>query len=209
MAKLLNSKCKKCRREGVKLFLKGERCLSPKCPILKRNYPPGVHGPKGRKRTTEYGTQLREKQKAKRIYGINERQFRNYYRKAISKKGDTGQILQQLLQMRFDNVIYLLRLARSRVQARQMVGHGLFLVNGKKVNIPSYQLKTKDEITIKPEKEKAKIFADLEKRLEKEELPAWLHLDSKTQKARILNQPTGDELDKTFNPRLIVEFYSK
>ena len=144
MAKLLNSKCKKCRREGVKLFLKGERCLSPKCPILKRNYPPGVHGPKGRKRTTEYGTQLREKQKAKRIYGINERQFRNYYRKAISKKGDTGQILQQLLQMRFDNVIYLLRLARSRVQARQMVGHGLFLVNGKKVNIPSYQLKTKD-----------------------------------------------------------------
>ena len=210
MAKDLDPKCKKCRREGVKLFLKGQKCFSPKCPIVRRNYPPGLHGQKGRRgRMTEYGQQLREKQKAKRVYGILERQFRNYYQKAIKQRGDTGEIIQQLLEMRLDNVIYRSGFADSRKQARQMVNHGLFLVNGKKVNIPSYQLKPKDEITIKPEKTKAKIFTDLEKKLEKKEFPNWLHFDLKTNTVKILNKPTGNELEKTFNPRLIVEFYSK
>jgi len=209
MAKTLDPKCKQCRREGSKLFLKGERCFSPKCPILKRNYPPGIHGPKGRRRQTEYGQQLREKQKAKKAYGILERQFRNYYRKAIAQKGDTGEIIQQLLEMRLDNVIYRLNLAKSRKQARQMVTHNLFLVNGKTVNIPSYQLKAKDEITIKPEKAKAKNFADLEKKLEKQETPGWVSFDLKTKTAKILNKPSGNELEQIFNPRLIVEFYSR
>jgi len=209
MAKILDPKCKQCRREGVKLFLKGEKCFSPKCPIIKRNYPPGIHGPKGRRRTTEYGTQLREKQKAKKIYGILERQFSNYYQEAMRRSGDTGEILQQLLETRFDNVIYRSGLATSRAQARQMVNHGLFLVNGKKVNIPSYGLRPKDEITIKPEKSESKAFADLEKRLEKYETPSWIHLDLKEKKVKILNIPTGEELEQTFSPRLIVEFYSK
>ncbi len=209
MAKTLDPKCKQCRREGTKLFLKGERCFSPKCPILKRNYPPGLHGPKGRRRQTEYGQQLREKQKAKRVYGILERQFRNYYRKAITQKGDTGEIIQQFLEMRLDNVIYRLNLAKSRKQARQMVTHNLFLVNGKTVNIPSYQIKAKDEITIKPEKAKVKNFADLEKKLEKQKIPGWVSFDLKTTTAKILNKPSGSELEQIFNPRLIVEFYSR
>jgi len=209
MAKILDPKCKQCRREGAKLFLKGEKCFSPKCPILRRNYPPGIHGPKGHGRPTEYGTQLREKQKAKKIYGILEKQFRNYYQKAINQPGDTGEILQQLLETRLDNVIYRSGLANSRTKARQLVSHGLFLINGKKVNIPSYQVKTKDEITIKPEKNKAKVFSELEKKLEKYETPAWIHLDLKEKKVKVLNKPTGKELEQIFNPRLIVEFYSK
>lgn len=209
MAKNLDPKCKQCRREGTKLFLKGEKCFSPKCPMIKRNYPPGIHGTKRQKRLTEYGQQLREKQKAKRIYGILEKQFRNYYKKAIHKKGDTGEILQQFLEMRLDNIVYRSGLAKSRNQARQMVNHGLFLVNGKKVDIPSYQVKPKDEISIKPEKAKAKNFADLDKTLEKHEAPNWISFDKKDKKAKILNKPAGGELDQPFNPRLIVEFYSK
>lgn len=209
MARSLDPKCKQCRREGIKLFLKGEKCFSAKCPMIKRNYPPGVHGPKGRRRSTEYGTQLREKQKAKKIYGILERQFRNYYLKAIRQKGDTGEIIQQLLETRLDNVIYKAGFAQSRKQARQMVNHGLFLVNDKKVNIPSFQLKPKDEITIKPQKTKAKIFADLDKKLEKYNVPSWLNLDLKAKKIKVLNKPKQEELEQTFNPRLIVEFYSK
>ena len=209
MAKDLNAKCKQCRREGMKLFLKGEKCFSPKCPMIKRNYPPGLHGQKGRRRSTEYGQQLREKQKAKRIYGILERQFRNYYLKAIKKQGDTGEIIQQLLETRLDNMVYRLGLTNSRRQARQLVNHGLFTVNGKKVNIASYQIKAKDEIAIKESKIKAKIFSDLEKRLEKKEAPSWISFDVKNKKAKILNIPKSDELEQTFNPRLIVEFYSK
>ncbi len=209
MGKLLDPKCKQCRREGTKLFLKGEKCLSVKCPIVKRNYPPGIHGVKGRRRPTEYGNQLREKQKAKRVYGILERQFRNYYLKAIRQKGDTGETIQQFLEMRLDNIIFRLGLAKSRKQARQMVNHGLFLVNNKKVNIPSYQVRTKDEIAINPGKIESKIFTDLEKKLEDYESPAWISFDIKTKKAKILNKPSGKELEQTFNPRLIVEFYSK
>jgi len=177
--------------------------------MIKRNYPPGLHGSKRQSRPTEYGQQLREKQKAKKIYGVLEKQFRNYYQKAIKQKGDTGEILQQLLELRLDNVIYRLGFAKSRTQARQMVSHNFFLINGKKVNIPSCQLKPKDEITIKPEKAKAKIFTESNKQTEKQEVPNWINLDLKTKKAKILNIPKQDELDQTFNPRLIVEFYSR
>jgi len=209
MPKVTDPKCKKCRREGTKLFLKGEKCFTSKCPIVRRNYPPGVHGVKGRRRPTEYGNQLREKQKAKRIYGILERQFRNYYQKAIKQRGDTGEILQQMLELRLDNIIYRLGLAKSRKQARQMVSHNLFLVNAKKVNIPSFQATPKDEITIKPTKLKIKNFIDLEQKLEKHETPSWIYFDLKNKTAKILNKPKKEELEQTFNPRLIVEFYSK
>ncbi|MFA6215089.1 MAG: 30S ribosomal protein S4 [Patescibacteria group bacterium] len=207
MPKTLTSKCKQCRREGTKLFLKGDRCSSPKCAIITRNYAPGVHGVKRQSRLTQYGTQLREKQKAKRVYGIFERQFRNYYLKAKRLKGDTGEMIQQFLEMRLDNIIYRAGIAKSRSQARQMVNHGLFLVNGKKVNIPSYQVKTKDQITLK--KEEKKIFADLDKKLAKYQFPGWLSFSLETKTIKILNKPSGTELEKTFNPRLIVEFYSK
>jgi len=194
---------KACRRYGLKL------CQSDKCPVTRRSYPPGIHGVKGKKRLTEYGTQLREKQIAKAIYGIRESQFHNYYKKAIKQKGDTGQIIQQFLEMRLDNVVFRVGLAKSRRQARQMVSHGLFLINGKKVNIPSYQLKAKDQITIKPEKEKVKNFAELDKKLEKYAMPDWVSFDLKTNTAKILNKPSGDESERIFDPRLIVEFYSK
>lgn len=209
MSKNLNPKCKQCRREGAKLFLKGDKCFSAKCPIIKKNYPPGAHGAKRQSRPTEFGQQLREKQKAKKVYGVMERQFRNYFDKARRQKGDTGEIMRQLLELRFDNVIFKSGIAKSRRQARQMINHGQFLVNNKKVNIPSCQLKPKDEISIKPQKAGHKIFIDLEKRLEKENRPAWLKLDLKNQTVKILNKPQGGELEQTYNPRLIVEFYSK
>ena len=183
--------------------------MSPKCAIIKRNFPPGAHGAKGKKRLTEYGTQLREKQKAKRIYGIFEKQLYNYYAKARRLPGDTGEIITQMLQLRLDNVIYQIGLAKSRMQARQMVSHKLFYVNGKKVNIPSFQLSVKDEISIKPSKAGSQAFADLAKKLEKKEFPSWISFDLKAMTAKIVAKPTGDELDKSFNPRLIVEFYSK
>ena len=194
---------KACRRYGIKL------CQSEKCPVMRRNYPPGVHGPKGPRRLTPYGLQLAEKQKAKIIYGLRERQFRNYYEKAIKQKGDTGLILQQLLEMRLDNAIFRLGLAKTRPQARQMVSHNFFLVNGRKVNIPSYQLKTKDEIEVKPNKAKANFFNNLEDKLAKQKTPSWLNLDIKMVKGKVTSRPTIDDIEHLFNPRSIVEYYSK
>lgn len=191
------------RRLGIR------RTDSPKDPVVRRNYPPGIHGPKGRKRITEYGSQLAEKQKAKVVYNLAERQFRKYYETANRRQGDTGQILLQLLELRLDNVIYRLGLAKTRPQARQMVNHGFFLVNNKKVDIPSYQVKPKDEITIKTQKSKSKLFDNLTKALEKHETPAWLFFDPKELKAKVLGLPKPEEAEGIFNPRLIVEFYSK
>jgi len=207
MAKNLDPKCKQCRREGEKLFLKGEKCNSAKCPAIKRNYPPGVHGVKRQKRLTQYGQQLREKQKAKRIYGLLEKQFKNYYEKAVKKQGDTGKLLNQMLEMRFDNVIYRAGLANSRKKSRQMVNHGLFKINGKKVDIPSCQVKTKDEITINPKNADSKLFADLN--LDKKDVVSWIHVDPKELKVKIINKPTPKEIEQSFNSRLIVEFYSR
>ncbi|MAF13269.1 MAG: 30S ribosomal protein S4 [Parcubacteria group bacterium] len=194
---------KACRRYGIKL------CQSDKCPVIRRNYKPGIHGNKRRARLTEYGTQLREKQIAKAIYGIMEKQFSNYYKKAINQQGDTGELIQQMLETRLDNAVFRAGFAKTRPLARQLVSHGMFLVNGKKTNIPSYQIKVKDEISIKPEKIKAKVFNDLEKKLEKYTVPSWLALDLKNNKVKVVSRPSGNELENTFNPRLIVEFYSK
>lgn len=210
MSKDLNPKCKQCRREGIKLYLKGEKCNSGKCPIVKRNYAPGIHGVKGKKRLTGYGIQLREKQKAKRIFGLLEKQFKNYFEKAIRQKGDTGDLFFQLLKMRLDNIIFELGLAKSRKQARQLVNHGNFLVNGKKVNIPSMALKPNDKITIKKEKlDKSKIFKDITGKLEKHETPNWLYIDKKTLEAKVLEYSKYNSKSAPFNVKLIIEFYSR
>jgi small subunit ribosomal protein S4 len=209
MGRNIDPKCKQCRREGEKLNLKGDKCLGPKCPITRRPFAPGQHGPTSRTRMTPYGLQLREKQKAKRIYGMLERQFHNYFVKAASKRGDTGVFLKQYLELRLDNVIYRMGFAKSRVQARQMVGHGLFSVNGKKVDIPSYQVRPADLITVSATKTAKKAFAEVKDRLAKHQAPGWLSLDVAGIQGKVLNRPTAEELDKSFNVKQIVEFYSR
>jgi|SRR3989344_2848561 len=203
MSRYTGPKHRLCRREGVKL------CDSPKCPLSRRNYPPGVHGPKGYPRLTPYGEQLREKQKAKRLYGVQERQFRNYFETAIRRKGDTGSFISQMLEKRLDNTVYRSGFATTRSQARQMVSHGFFTVNGKKVDIPSYQVQQKDVIGIKENKAKSKLFLDLDKKFQKLELPAWLFLDAKSKSVKIVSDPVIDEVAQIFNIRSIVEFYSR
>jgi len=209
MASTSNAKCRLCRRQGDKLFLRGERCSSAKCAIIRRNYPPGVHGQKGTGRLTGYGIQLREKQKAKRLYGVMETQFRNYFESAKKLKGDTSEHLVRNLETRLDNVVYKLGFARSRAMARQMVSHGLLTVNDKKVNIPSYAVRTNDVIRIKDNKTSKKIFENLKDRLNKHETPSWLLLDANKLEGKILGMPEGDELKQLFDPKLIVEFYSR
>lgn len=209
MGRNLKPKCKICRRVGEKLFLRGERCFTSKCILVKRNYPPGMHGVKKATRLTGYGMQLREKQKAKQIYGIVEKQFRNYFRKASKKKGDTSESLLQLLELRLDNIVYRLGFAKSRAQARQIVQHGHILVNNKKVNIPSFQVKPKDTIALREKSLKLAPFVDLPKILEKHELPSWLSLDSKKMEGRVLGMPTKEELKVPFDIKMIVEYYSR
>lgn len=209
MSKNLEPKCRKCRRENVKLMLKGERCYSSKCGMVKRAYPPGVHGAKGAPRLTEYGTQLREKQKAKRYYGLLEKQFSNYYKKAATQKGNTVDNFMQALEMRFDNVVHLLGFAASRYQARELVNHGHFLVNKKKVNIPSYQVKVNDEITLREKSQNNKFFQEVIKTLAKKTVPEWLDLDAKTLKAKVLEGPKTTTVKTIFDPKLIIEFYSR
>jgi small subunit ribosomal protein S4 len=209
MAKKLGAQCKICRREGKKLFLKGERCFTSKCALVKRNFPPGMHGVKGRGRLTSYGIQLREKQQAKQIYGISERQLRNYFKKATQKKGDTSEFLLQLLESRLDNVVYRLGFAKSRKIARQLVNHGHFLVNNKKVTIPSYQAKPNDIITLREKSLKSAFFADLPKILEKVEVPNWLFLDVKKMEGKVLNKPDKNTIVVPFDINKIIEFYSR
>lgn len=211
MGRPLDSKCKQCRREGTKLFLKGERCDTSKCAMVKRNYIPGVHGPKlGRgKRMTGYGTQLREKQKAKRTYRILEKQFKNYFDKAINKTGDTGGNLFTLLEMRFDNVIYRSGLAASRDKARQLIGHGHFLINGQKVNIPSYQLKVNDKITIREKSKKMEPFVNLSEKLQKKQVIDWLVLDPKELKVTVAEIASLEKNEPGFDLTLITEYYSR
>lgn len=194
-------KCKICRREGQKLFLKGEKCSSPKCPFTRRSYAPGQHGQVAKK-ISDYGIQLREKQKAKRIYGISERQFKNYFKVASKKAGDTEEILFQLLERRLDNVIYRLGFAPSRRAARQAISHGHFLVNQKKVNIPSYLIKKNDKI------EFVKKPTNLQLKKE-EEIPSWLKLDKSKLVGQCLSFPTKKELEGNIDMAQIIEFYSK
>ena len=209
MARILGAKCKQCRREGQKLFLKGERCFSPKCAIVKRNYPPGVHGPTARIKHSDYGVRLREKQKAKRIYRILERQFRNYFVDALKEKGKTGENLLRLVEQRFDNVIYRAGFAGSRDLARQLVGHGHFLINGQKVNIPSYLVKSGDVITLAKKSETVPLFAALDKRFENYVPPGWLNVDVKEKSIKVLALPDVTDVMREINVNLIVEFYSR
>lgn len=207
---LKDRQCAQCRRAQKKLFLKGDRCLTPKCTLVKRNYPPGAHGAKTTKtRATEYGLQLKEKQEAKRTYGLREKQFHNYFKKALRKKGETGEILLQLLETRLDNIIFRSGFAISRASARQLVNHGHFLVNGGKVNIPSFQVKTGQIITIKESSRRLSIFEQLIKTLENFKAPSWLSVDPKELKSQLLKIPTKEEINTPLDLKLIVEFYSR
>ncbi len=209
MSKNLDPKCKQCRREGIKLYLKGERCYTNKCAMVKRNYAPGLHGIKGRKRLSDYGLQLREKQKSKRIYNILEKQFKNYYLKANRQKGDVGENLLSLLERRLDNTIFRLGLANSRAQARQIVNHGHILVNKRKVNIPSYLVKKNDIINLSKRSLEKNYFKQTIKSIKKEKIPKWLFLDEREIKAKVVDFPKKDDADQNIDTRLIIEYYSK
>lgn len=211
MARNLNPKCKQCRREGVKLFLKGERCSGSKCALVKRNYIPGVHGVRLGKggRMTGYGLQLREKQKAKRAYHILEKQFKNYFTKATKKRGNTAEYLYALLESRMDNIIYRAGFAGSYDSARQMVSHGSFLVNGRRSDIPSRQLKVKDKITIKATKKELGLFKDLAERLKTREIPEWLNVDAKEAEITVIGLPSLATETPSYDLKQIIEFYSR
>jgi small subunit ribosomal protein S4 len=211
MARILTASCRQCRREGVKLFLKGEKCQGAKCTLIKRNYVPGQHGLSRRRgKPSDYSSQLREKQKVKRIYGVLETQFRNYFEKADHKQGVTGEILLQLLETRLDNVVYRLGFAPSRKQARQLVSHAHFTVNGKKVNIPSYQLKIGDKVAVIKESEADRYFKEvLPNEIAKVTTPIWLKLDAKKLTGELTAIPARIDLDPEINEQLIVELYSK
>ncbi len=191
-----------CRRVGEKL------CTTDKCPTLRRNYPPGVHGPTGKIRLTPFGIQQQEKQKAKWIYGLRERQFRNYFEKAKKVKGDTGRLLSQYLEMRLDNVVFRLGWAKTRSQARQIVKHGKIEVNGRKLDVPSYITRPNDVIIIKKAAQESPYFKALIPSLEKHETPSWLN-SSGNFTGKVLNMPPDEELKQNFDAKLIVEFYSR
>ena len=206
MARDTGPQCKQCRREGMKLFLKGERCLTDKCGVERRAYPPGDHG-RGRSRQSEYRVQLREKQKARRYYGVLEKQFRNYYAKASRQSGVTGENLLRLLESRFDNVLVRLGFAGSRRQARQMIRHGHWHINGRRVDIPSYQLKTDDVITMKPSAPVEPVVRDATELTSA--VPAWLQADHDGLTAKVLRLPERAEITTPVQEQLIVELYSK
>jgi small subunit ribosomal protein S4 len=200
--------CRICRREGMKLYLKGTRCESDKCAFERRGYAPGQHGQKRRK-DTEYGLQLREKQKVKRIYGVLEKQFRRYFSIAARTKGVTGETLLQLLEQRLDNTVYRLGFAESRRQARQVVRHGMVIVNGKKVDIPSYTLKAGDKISIQDKFKENPVLKRSVESLQKRGVPEWLEVDTTTLSGSFKKVPTKDEIALPVQEQLIVELYSK
>lgn len=212
MARYIGPSCKQCRREGMKLYLKGDKCYTDKCPFEGRAYPPGQHGKETafrRRKLSDYAMQLREKQKARRIYGVLERQFRRYYHDAQRRPGLTGENLLAVLESRLDNVVYRLGLADSRAQARQLVMHGHFTVNGRKTNIPSFLVRPNDLVGVRPESRRAKYFKERRDLLGKRQVPAWLSLDEETLDGRVLVLPTRQEIDVPVEEQLIVEFYSR
>ncbi len=208
MATYREAKCRLCRREGGKLFLKGEKCYTGKCPFEKRPTPPGPQHGNGRRKVSEYGRQLREKQKVKRIYGVQEGQFRAYFEEADRMKGITGENMLSLLERRLDNVIYRMGIGASRAQARQLVNHGHFLVNGKKVNIPSYIVKAGDTVTVKPAKTSNKYFEQI-KAMKVGAMPKWLEFDPEKLEGKIIALPTREDVDGQIAEHMIVELYSK
>lgn len=208
MAKYTESVCRLCRREGLKLYLKGDRCYTPKCSVERRAYAPGQHG-QGRKKVSEYGLQLREKQKARRMYGILEGQFRRYFEKAERQKGITGENLLRLLERRLDNVIYRLGFGSSRSESRQLVRHGHFTVNGRKVNIPSFMVRVGDVIAVRDKSKESPRIKELLERAGERTPPAWLELEADQARARVVDLPTRDQIDAPVQEHLIVELYSR
>ncbi len=206
MARYTDANCRLCRREGQKLFLKGERCYTGKCALERRNFPPGQHG-QGRKKISEYGLQLREKQKAKRFYGLHETQFRNLFDKAARKTGKTGENLLIMLETRLDNVVFRLGLASSRKEARQLVVHGHFTINGKKANIPSMMVKVGDVISVKEKSTNSPKFKEIKDMTIT--VPAWMSVEVSKLTGQILSIPTREQIDTPIEEHLIVELYSK
>jgi len=214
MARYTGPVCRLCRREGMKLYLKGARCDSPKCPIVQRaparNFPPGQHGQRRTRRPSEYGMQLREKQKVRRYYGILEAQFRQHFQEAQRRGGVTGDNLLQILEARLDNVVYRMGFATSRAQARQLVRHGHFTVNGRKTNIPSYQVRAADVIAVRPESRKREYFANIQDDMASRVAPDWILMDLNDLSGRILQLPVREQISTPpFNESLIVEFYNR
>ena len=208
MARYSGPDCRQCRREGMKLFLKGEKCYTPKCPVDRRPTAPGVH-PQTRRKPSEYGIQLREKQKARRIYGVLEGQFRRTFERAERMKGVTGENLLQLLERRLDNVVYRLGLGTSRSQARQLVRHGHFAVNGRKVNVPSYTVREGDVIEVREGSRKSPLLKSLATFAAGRAIPGWLSFDPEALKAQVLRKPLREEIDAHIQEHLIVELYSR
>ena len=209
MARQIGASCRLCRRENEKLFLKGTRCTSASCSVVKRGYAPGQHGRMMKRKPSNYAIQLREKQKAKRIYGMLERQFRNYFKKAEKAKGATGEVLIQLLERRLDNVLYKACLASSLSSARQMVGHKFVKVNGRKVNIPSYLVKVGDEIELIGKEEQKKAFKETTKILEDRGVPDWIEVSSDKLAVKVNRLPLKGDIGVAIEENLIVELYSK
>ncbi len=208
MARYTDAVCRLCRRAGVKLFLKGERCYTPRCAVDKRRKPPGSQTLR-RRRTSDWGVQLREKQKARQIYGVMEKQFRKYFAEAQRRPGMTGLHLLQLLEERLDNVAYRLNFADSRSQARQLVRHGHIMVNGRKVDIPSYRVKVDDVVNWKESSRDTGIYAQMSEDIPRRPLPNWLSLDSENMAGRVVSAPEPDEIDTGIDVRLVVEHYSR
>ena len=209
MARYIGPVCRLCRREGMKLFLKGERCYTDKCAIEKRNVPPGQHGRSRKAKMVGYGVQLREKQKVKRTYGVLENQFRRYFEAADRQKGVTGELLLQFLERRLDNVIYRLGFATSRAQARQLVRHGHFLVNGKKVDIPSYSVRSGDTVSVRSGSAENPTIQHAMEEVKGRGIPEWLSFDSAALTGRISQLPTREQINLPVQEQLIVELYSK
>jgi len=208
MARYTGASCRLCRREGEKLFLKGERCYTNKCSIAKRSYAPGQHGQQ-RKKMSEYGLQLREKQKARRFYGILESQFRGYFGLAVKRKGVTGENLLQILESRLDNVVYRLGLATSRPEARQLVRHGHFTLNGKKVNIPSILLKPGDIVAVRDKFKASDKLKSIVEIAGSKVVPKWLEFDAENYVGKVISLPDREDIDLPISEHLIVEYYSK
>ncbi len=209
MARNLDPKCKQCRREGEKLFLKGERCFTPKCPIIKRNYPPGQHGEKGSPRLSSYAKHLREKQKVKRMYRLLERQFAQYLKRALRKTGNTAELFLQMLECRLDNVVFRLGLADSRAQARQLVNHGHVTVTGRPVSIPSFAVRPGDTIAVKDSSRAKTVFTRPASAGIQRTLPAWLDGSREKLEGSMLHLPSGDELNLGLQVPLIIEYYAR
>jgi small subunit ribosomal protein S4 len=208
MARYTDSVCRICRREGAKLFLKGSRCYTKKCAFERRPSPPGQHGVRRRK-VGEYGLQLREKQKVRKTYSIMEKQFRNYFAKAEQRKGMTGENLLRLLEMRLDNVVYRMGLARSRAEARQLVSHGHFTVNGRPTNIPSFSTKAGDRIEVRESRRGREYFKTASETVKAAQIPDWVSVDAAKLSGSIVSEPIREQMPPEFNEQLVVEFYSR